>query len=222
LIGESVLILTCFKTSIKQTKKIPVTKQALVGIFFALIVITYGLSPSSSMATQTGDKITFENLTVDHGLSQSSVFAILQDKQGMMWFGTWDGLNRYDGYRFTTNKHNDKEPQSLSNNEIWTLYEDSQGILRVGTMEGLDQFDREKDRFIHYPHDPENPASLAGNRVHAIAKDKKAMLWIGTQDGGLSKFDRHTGQFQHYQHNLDNTNSLSQQDVIAIFEDHQM
>ena len=128
------LILTCFKTSIKQTKKIPVTKQALVGIFFALIVITYGLSPSSSVATQTGDKITFENLTVDHGLSQSSVFAILQDKQGMMWFGTWDGLNRYDGLskfdrhtgQFPHYQHNLDNTNSLSQQDVIAIFEDHQ------------------------------------------------------------------------------------------------
>ena len=130
-------------------------------------------------------------MTIDDGLSQSSVFAILQDNKGMMWFGTWDGLNQYDGYRFTTYKYNDQDPYSLSNNEIRALYEDSQGILWICTMEELNQFNREKNRFIRYPHDPDNPGSLAGNRVHAIAEDKKAMLWIGTQDGGLSKFDLH-------------------------------
>lgn len=135
----------------------------------------------------------------------------------MMWFGTWDGLNQYDGYRFTTYKYNDQDPYSLSNNEIRALYEDSQGILWVCTMEELNQFNREKNRFIRYPHDPDNPGSLAGNRVHAIAEDKKAMLWIGTQDGGLSKFDRHTGQFRHYQHNSDNPNSLSHNDVYVAF-----
>ena len=115
-----------------------------------------------------------------------------------MWFGTWDGLNSYDGYQFTIYKYNPQNPYSLSYNEVQSLYEDSQGILWVGTMDGLNQFDREKERFIRYRHDPDNPTSLAGNKVHAITEDKDAMLWVGTEDGGLNKFDRNWRLLKNY------------------------
>lgn len=163
-----------------------------------LIVIMVILSPSLSSAVPPEDKINLEHLTIEDGLSQSSVFAILQDNRGMMWFGTWDGLNRYDGYRFTIYKYDTQNPQSLRNNEIRALHEDSHGVLWVGTMKGLNKFDREKESFIRYTHNPDNPASLAGNRVHAIAEDQKAILWIGTEDGGLNKFDRKTEKFYHF------------------------
>jgi len=88
------------------------------------------------MATQTKDKIKFESLTIEDGLSQSSVFEILQDNRGMMWFGPWDGLNRYDGYNFAIYRYDEQNPHSLSNNEIRALYEDSQGVLWIGTSEG--------------------------------------------------------------------------------------
>ncbi len=106
----------------------------------ALILFAFILFPTMCPAVTAADEIKFENLTIEDGLSQSSVFAILQDKRGLMWFGTWDGLNRYDGYRFTIYKYNEKNPYSLSNNEIRALYEDRKGELWIGTMEGLNWF----------------------------------------------------------------------------------
>jgi len=78
----------------------------------------------------------FENLASAQGLSQTSVQAILQDHQGFMWFGTQDGLNRFDGYAFTHLKHQTKNPESLSDNWIRSLYEDPAGILWIGTRSG--------------------------------------------------------------------------------------
>jgi len=63
----------------------------------------------------------FEHLSLEDGLSQSTVYAILQDNKGFMWFGTQDGLNRYDGYQFTIYRHNPTDSNSLSHNEIFTL-----------------------------------------------------------------------------------------------------
>ncbi len=185
----------------------------------SLMVIGWILSPVFASAVRPDAHVRFENLTIEDGLSQSSVFAILQDKRGLMWFGTWDGLNRYDGYQFTTYKYNVKDPYSLSNNEIRALYEDSNGELWIGTMEGLNRFDREKERFIRFRHDPNNSDSLAGNRVHAITEGRDTSLWIGTQDGGLSRFDPLTQRIQNYLHNPDDANSLSRNDVRAICVD---
>ncbi len=188
---------------------------------FALFIIAALLFPAQRVYGQGGDDIQFERLTIDDGLSQSSVFAIVQDKRGLMWFGTWDGLNKYDGYRFTVYKYDPENPGSLSDNEIRALYEDSHGILWVGTMDGLNRFDREKESFIRYRNDPDNPASLGGTKVHAITEDKNGTLWIGTEEGGLNKFDRASGQFFNYQHHPDDPYSLSSNDVRAIFIDSQ-
>ncbi len=97
-----------------------------------------------------GKPVKFENLTIDDGLSQSSVFAIVQDRRGLMWFGTWDGLNRYDGYRFTIYKNDQQNPYSLADNEVRALHLDSLGNLWVGTMGGLCRFDPEKERCVRY------------------------------------------------------------------------
>jgi ligand-binding sensor domain-containing protein len=86
--------------------------------------------------------ITFERLSIKDGLSQNTVTAVLQDKKGFMWFGTQDGLNRYDGHEFIIHKFSADEPRTLSDNYINVLYEDRGGMIWVGTQNnGLCRFD---------------------------------------------------------------------------------
>ena len=80
--------------------------------------------------------ISFNHLTVDDGLSQSSVTCILQDSKGFIWFGTQDGLNRYDGYNFKVFKNNPSDSTSLTNNFIFSIYEDQTGTLYFETQGG--------------------------------------------------------------------------------------
>ena len=91
----------------------------------------------------------FKRLTPNEGLSQGHVTAILKDHQGLMWFATDEGLNKYDGYIFTTYK-NASEPKSLSNNFVRDVMEDHNGSLWVATTSGLDKFIRQEDAFDHY------------------------------------------------------------------------
>ena len=92
----------------------------------------------------------FEQLSTDDGLSQSSVRSILRDHRGFMWFGTDDGLNKYDGYRFTAFKRDPEDPGSLSDNYVRELYEDRERVLWVGTNLGLNALDRETGSFRRF------------------------------------------------------------------------
>ena len=97
------------------------------------------------------DNLKFKHLTSEDGLSSNRVISILVDSKGFLWFGTFDGLNRYDGYEFTVFKHDPTDPNSLSQNHILSLYEDSQGVLWVGTEGGaLDRYDPNQKTFIHF------------------------------------------------------------------------
>jgi ligand-binding sensor domain-containing protein/signal transduction histidine kinase len=160
----------------------------------------------------------FETLSVGDGLSQSAVLAILQDQQGFMWFGTEDGLNRYDGYTFTVYKHDPDDPTTPSDDYISTIYEDRRGELWIGTRSGLDRLDRVGSRFIRYSHDPRDPQSLSGKWVTAIFEDRDGGLWVGT-DEGLNALDPTTGAFTHYLHNSDDPASLSDDLITAIYGD---
>jgi signal transduction histidine kinase/DNA-binding response OmpR family regulator/streptogramin lyase len=137
----------------------------------------------------------FQHLSTEEGLSQSSILCIFQDSRGFMWFGTRDGLNRYDGYHFTIYRHDPEDPASLIHNEVLAIYEDKAGDLWVGTAGGLDHFDRETEKFTHYQADASNPDSLSHDYVRALAGDLMGRIWVGTGGGGLNWFDPENRQF---------------------------
>ncbi len=149
--------------------------------------------------TDTASNLKFTHLTTADGLSQSSIYAIVQDRQGFMWFATRDGLNRYDGNTFVVYKNNPNDPESLGSNFVRDLLEDDHGYLWIATnLGGVNKFDPKTERFIRYQHDPNNPNSLSGDVVESIAQDSRGYLWFGTGDSGLNKFDPATETFTRY------------------------
>ncbi|MEO7991301.1 MAG: two-component regulator propeller domain-containing protein [Chryseolinea sp.] len=163
----------------------------------------------------------FEHIGTIKGLSHSNVICMLQDSRGFMWFGTRDGLNRYDGYSFTVFKTIEGNTNSLSTNIINDIVEDSSGALWIATWGGgLNRFDRETEKFTSYRHDQNNPHSISSDLINSIVIDHEGILWIGTDDGGLDRFDEKKKMFSHHHHDQDNANSLSQNSIKDVFEDH--
>lgn len=161
----------------------------------------------------------FHNLYLEDGLSQASVSCITQDFKGYMWFGTQDGLNRYNGYQFKVYRPDPENPASISNNSIWALFTDHDGVMWVGTYGGLNRYQQETDSFIHYQHDPSDQQSLSHNDVRAIYEDLDGLLWVGTHGGGVNVFDSKQAQFTRYKHDPDNPASLSHDTVHTIYVD---
>lgn len=111
------------------------------------------------------------------------VTRILQDHYGFMWFATLDGLNRYDGYRFTVYRHDPGDQASITRSYPQSLFEDSKGRLWIGTNSGgLDLFDREAETFIHIKHEPGNAASLSEGPIESIAEDAHGTIWLHIAD----------------------------------------
>ncbi len=153
-------------------------------------------------------------------LSQNAVFCVLQDPQGFMWFGTQDGLNRYDGYQVKVFKNDPEEPNSISDNYIRSLLIDSKGMLWVGTMHGgLNKYDKQHEKFSHYKHDPDDPSSLSSNSIWTLYEDHKGILWIGSHGGGLNSFDPKTNEFTRYPYERTNPADKDFVNVWAIVED---
>ncbi|HEX2532836.1 MAG TPA: two-component regulator propeller domain-containing protein [Chitinophagaceae bacterium] len=166
---------------------------------------------------QTG--VRFTHLTNLNGLSQSNVTAILKDRYGFMWFGTEDGLNRYDGYTFTIYRHKPKDNTSLRRSHILSLHEDSKGNIWVGTFNGgLSMYDRQRDRFINYPPDPNNPEKLSNKGVTSILEDRSGNLWVGTYYN-LNRLDRKTGKFSRILARPEDPAGLSNDGITCLFED---
>lgn len=161
----------------------------------------------------------FSHLSVEQGLSQTVVNCIMQDQQGFMWFGTQEGLNRYDGYTFKIFKRDPQDTNSLGNNFIYTIHQSKDGIIWIGTNgNGLDRFDPVTERFTHYPYDENNPASISSNSVRIIHEDAHGNLWIGTDDG-LNLFDRTERKFTRFVNNPNDPFSLPANRVYDIKED---
>jgi signal transduction histidine kinase/ligand-binding sensor domain-containing protein/CheY-like chemotaxis protein len=134
-----------------------------------------------------GQGMGFRQLTTSRGLSQSHVASIVMDKKGFMWFGTDDGLNRFDGYNFKHYKHDQSDPNSINDSYVQDLLEDRQGRLWIATSSGLNRFDFDKDRFVGYG------AVLGTRSVNKIYEDRAGKLWLCT-DQGLVLLDADRGR----------------------------
>ena len=115
--------------------------------FLTLIVMAFNVLGFSSFVFC--QQTPFKHISIDDGLSQSAVHCLLQDRQGFVWLGTQDGLNRYDGYGFKIFRHDPQDSLSISDNWIQTIYEDRNGRLWIGTDgDGLNCYDRETQSFV--------------------------------------------------------------------------
>lgn len=163
------------------------------------------------------NSIKFKHISVDNGLSQNFVTCIFQDSKGFMWFGTQDGLNRFDGYDFTIYYHDPQDLNSLSNNNIQSIFEDKNKNLWVGTQNGLNKLDRGTDRFTRIILKPEN-SLIKGHLIKCIQDDEKGQIFIGT-NAGLYRFDPEKQVFTHFQHDPDDSKSLIDDAVEVLYKD---
>ncbi|KAA3614116.1 MAG: hypothetical protein D8M58_18145 [Calditrichaeota bacterium] len=136
--------------------------------------------------------IQFKHLNVEDGLSQSSVMCILQDLDGFMWFGTEDGLNRYDGYNFKIFKNDPADSNTLGNNFIRAIYQDYNRQIWIGTGRGLNRYNPENGNFYSY----DNIQALKGQYINTISLINKNELCITTRDNGFGFFDITTETFK--------------------------
>ncbi|WP_430814889.1 hybrid sensor histidine kinase/response regulator transcription factor [Carboxylicivirga sp. RSCT41] len=137
-------------------------------------------------AAQTqNSQFDFNGLDTENGLSNNSVNCIIQDSRGYMWFSTYYGLNRYNGYEIKTFYSTSDKEETLSSNFITQLIEDHKGNIWVGTKFGLNKFDKDTERFKRYWADENSPAALTNNQIGALMMDSRGNMWIGTMGGGL-------------------------------------
>lgn len=143
----------------------------------------------------------FAHLDINDGISQNHVMCILQDSKGFMWVGTGDGLNKYDGYKFTVYKNDARDSTSISNNFIYGIVEDAKGIIWIATRGGgLNRYDRAKNCFTNYKNNPKDPNSISSNLAIGISKDDEGNIWVTTEDD-LNCFVPGKNIFLHYKIN---------------------
>ena len=175
--------------------------------------IAFILSLIPSICFGQSDDPYFTNISLKNGLSQGTVYCVYQDDRNFMWFGTGDGLNRYDGYNFTVYKHVPADTTTISNSLINCITGDKSGNIWVGTTNGLNCFDPSTEQFKRYFHIPDSN-SISNNYVKSLFMDSNGHLWIGT-DYGLNRLDISTGRFTNY----DFDGKLNDSRIYCILED---
>jgi ligand-binding sensor domain-containing protein/signal transduction histidine kinase len=180
---------------------------------------TAGNSPLFLALARSQTSFPFKQISIDQGLSQSTATSILQDRDGFIWVGTQDGLNRFDGYHFKVYKHDPAVPTSLSNNTIRELYEDMSGRLWVGTDDGLNLYEPDTNAFIRFHDEASDKSSLFTSPVVRIYQDHLGDLWVATQGSGLGKFDPSKQEFIQYLHDINDLTSLGSNFVTDLVED---
>jgi signal transduction histidine kinase/ligand-binding sensor domain-containing protein len=138
-----------------------------------------------------------QRLGIEDGLSQATARTLAQDREGMLWIGTQDGLNRWDGEEFRVFRRDRDDPRSLSDNHVTVLSVDRAGRLWVGTQSGgLGRYDEDSATFHNYAVDPNRPDGLAAVPVNAIAEAGDGQLWVASGRGHLQRLDVAGSRFE--------------------------
>ncbi|MEL6652535.1 MAG: two-component regulator propeller domain-containing protein, partial [Bacteroidota bacterium] len=158
-----------------------------------LLLILLFWSTSGYLIAQ--QSLRFRYLDKRDGLTQNTIFAITQDGDGFMWFGTRNGLNRYDGYTFKHYFHKEDDVNSLINNDIRCLYYDQQdSCIWIGTRDGLSKFSLLEERFYNFGPDSLPAWGQAQRFIRHITRDPNGRLWLG-MNVGLSYWDENAQAF---------------------------
>lgn len=179
-----------------------------------LIIALFCLQVAIHCAAQNGTYY-FNHLKVEDGLTQNTVWCMLQDQQGFMWFGTKDGLNRYDGYRFKIFRHDPSNPKSIGNNFIRSLYLASDGQIWVGTDAGLYIYNPNDESFTPFKVKTANGYSIC-KEVNDIKADQMGNIWIGVNWQGLFCYNKKKDLLTLYQADDKHKNTLSSNSVWSI------
>ena len=157
------------------------TDAGVVGIL--LLALSALLALAGDLLGQPNE-LQFEHYSIEDGLSHSKVNSITQDHRGFLWFGTNDGLNKFDGYEFTVYRWNPEDAKGLSAQLVRAVYEDSHGNLWAGTEGGgVNLLNRDTGDFRHFAPDSTSEFRIRGQDVNSIIEDRLGNLWLGTANG---------------------------------------
>ncbi|TYR37348.1 response regulator [Sphingobacterium phlebotomi] len=165
------------------------------------------------------EDLKFKRFTSSEGLSQRSVADIIQDKDGYIWFGTRDGLNKFDGNKFVVYRHDLSDTNSLSNSYIHSIYEDSNGTLWIGTERGLNKYNAATESFTRYSLS-NSSHSVIDNLVRGIIQINSHLLWVAT-DNGIVQVNIYTHEMERIQKQTGGANSISDNNIRFFLKDNE-
>lgn len=181
-----------------------------------LFIVCFFLTIFSFLAMSAPAGFSFERFTYNDKLPSNSVIRIFDDKEGYMWFGTKDGLCRFDGYDMKVFRSSALTPGKLSNNEIQCIAEDNDQQLWIGTFEGINIIDKKSYSIRHFENE-----FVRKERINSILSDSKGYIWIGTSSNGVLHMNPKTGEFKRYTTDKNSPLKLKSNNISNIYEDHE-
>lgn len=194
-----------------------VIKKRVVSLFLLSIFLISNFLCVKVNAEEKDKYLKFTNLTTKDGLSQGSVYAIHKDEDGYMWFGTNDGLNRFNGYEYEVIKSDDKDENTLPSGIIGSIVEDKEGYLWIGTSSGLGRLNRKTLSVERIGADVNDPKKTSNQHTWDLYIDSEDDLWVGTENG-LNRYDFQTKEFKKYFSFSTDVRTLSDNFITSIVE----
>ncbi len=185
-------------------------KIAVFMIIFAILLSWDGVAYAAKVNFYNSsiaelDKINFNNLSTNNGLTSDLITYIYQDSIGYMWIGTKDGLNQYNGNMVVQYTYQYGNEKSLTSPCITSINEDDSGNIWVGTDSGLNIINRDEDKVIRIESGEQNEDMLSNYVITSIYKDSYGVMWVGTTNG-LNRYDEKNNKFIKYYSDGTNTN----------------
>jgi PAS domain S-box-containing protein len=194
-----------------------IRRVPLSALLLLLVVSSGGLAAQGPTAPP--ERLTFSHLLPEDGLPSVQLRRIIQDRQGFMWFATYEGLLRFDSREFRTFRHDPADPNSLSSNTTWDLVEDADGNIWVGSDGGLDVWRRASEDFASAGATGDAAHRLSSPFVRRVLLDGEHGLWIGTFGGGLNWMDRRTGRVEIHRARPGQPEALADDYILDLFRD---
>ena len=194
-----------------------INKKRLLSLILLSIFLLSNFLCIKTSAQENDKYLKFINMSTNDGLSQGSVYAIHRDEDGYMWFGTNDGLNRFNGYDYDVIKANDKDENTLYPGIIGSIVEDKNGFLWIGTSSGLCKLDKKMLNVERIGSDVNDAKKTSNKHIWDLYIDSKNNLWVGTECG-LNKYNFETKEFKKYFNDKSNNESLSNNFITSIVE----
>ncbi|MFT3902189.1 MAG: two-component regulator propeller domain-containing protein [Niabella sp.] len=173
------------------------------------ICVQWIIAPGQNMAT--AQQVLFRNYSVNNGMSSNTVWNIIQDDQGYMWFGTKNGLNRFDGHTFKVYQAHETPSSSSGNSFIHSICRYDSIRFWVGTEDGLYILDLAKEQMTKVKE-------LGNDLIFSIIKDNRGYMWVGTRSNGLYKYDVENSHFFNYRKE-GTSHSISHNQVRRLQQD---
>lgn len=163
-----------------------------------------------------------QTLSLQDGLMNPQIYDLVKDQKGFIWFGTADGVKRFDGYGYTSFSHDPEVASSLSNNNVSVMLSDSKDRLWIGTWGGgVNLYQRQSQNFKHFRFDKTQANSIGSDKVQAIFESRNGDIWFGTNGGGLNKYNANSQTFTRFVNKPGDKSSLGHNRIWTIHEDQQ-